>query len=406
LLAEALAVKSVVQHLLARREDRDGIERAIALQDPSRHTPLPMRPRFVDAYLRLWSGELDEASEAFQSVWRDAVEHGEEGVLPLFAFWGGAVQAECWRGAIDAAASYADAASEAAARDGGDVVSALALSAQSCVHAYRGEIAAARREGREAVSLFTRAGWDMACVFPSGVLAFVELSSGNPAAAVEVFDTLARSLSEAGVREPTATPFVPDAVEALASVGQNERAMDLLEPFELSARSLGRPWATAAGLRCRALLLAGEGLLDDAARAIEEAVIEHKRAPQMPVELGRTLLVQGQLLRRRKEKRAANAVLEEAVATFESVGASAWVQRARAELTRVGLRPRAPGALTPVEMQVAVLASRGLTVKEVAAQLFLSPKTAEGILGRVYRKLGVRTRAALATTMRGSDPPG
>ena len=115
----------------------------------------------------------------------------------------------------------------------------------------------------------------------------------------------------------------------------------------------------------------------------------------MPFERGRTLLAKGRLHRRRKEKRLADETLREALACFESLGAPDWVAKTRAELGRVGRRPHAPDTLTETERRVAELAATGLTSREIAERAFLAPKTVGNVLGRVYEKLGIHSRAEL-----------
>ena len=118
----------------------------------------------------------------------------------------------------------------------------------------------------------------------------------------------------------------------------------------------------------------------------------------MPAEHGRTLLVKGRLQRRLKQRGAAAETLREAIAIFERIGAPIWAEQARRELERVGLR-RAPDELTASEQRVAELAATGLTNREVARAAFMSPKTVEANLSRVYRKLGIRSRAELGARM-------
>jgi DNA-binding CsgD family transcriptional regulator len=87
---------------------------------------------------------------------------------------------------------------------------------------------------------------------------------------------------------------------------------------------------------------------------------------------------------------------ERALEIFERLGAPLWAEKARAELKRVGLRPSAPNDLTPTEERVADLVAAGRTNKEVAEALFMSVKTVDSNLTRIYRKLGVRSRTELA----------
>lgn len=121
----------------------------------------------------------------------------------------------------------------------------------------------------------------------------------------------------------------------------------------------------------------------------------------MPFERGRTLLVKRRIERRAKRKAAARASLEWALAIFEELPAPLWAALTRDELRRLGLRPAARDELTETERRVAELAASGLTNREVAAQLHMSPKTVEANLARVYRKLGIRSRAELGARLPG-----
>ena len=119
----------------------------------------------------------------------------------------------------------------------------------------------------------------------------------------------------------------------------------------------------------------------------------------MPFERGRTLLAKGRLHRRRKEKRLADETLREALACFDELGAPDWSAKAREELGRVGRRPHAPEGLTDTERRVAELAATGLSNREVAERAFLAPKTVGNVLGRVYEKLGIHSRAELGALL-------
>jgi DNA-binding CsgD family transcriptional regulator len=124
----------------------------------------------------------------------------------------------------------------------------------------------------------------------------------------------------------------------------------------------------------------------------------------MPFELGRTRLLLGQLLRRRNERRAAREELDSARSIFTELGTRVWAARAADELKRIPIRRKASEGLTPTELQVARLAAAGRTNREVAQALFLSPKTVEANLSRIYRKLGIRSRAELGARMAGPGP--
>ena len=157
-----------------------------------------------------------------------------------------------------------------------------------------------------------------------------------------------------------------------------------------------RLWITVALPRTGALVLAAEGDVTGALAALDELDVE--AASKLPFDLGRALLVRGRLQRRAKQKRAAADTLREALAIFEHLGAPAWEAQARADLDRVGLR-RSPDELTATERRVAELAATGLTNREVAQRAFMSPKTVQANLTRIYRKLGISSRAELGARM-------
>jgi DNA-binding CsgD family transcriptional regulator len=148
---------------------------------------------------------------------------------------------------------------------------------------------------------------------------------------------------------------------------------------------------------------AHDGDVAGALTVIEEA--DRAAGSPAPFEGAWTLLAKGRMLRRDRQKRAAADVLEQAIMRFEQLGARPWVDTARHELKRVGLRPPAPLDLTESERRVAQLVAGGLTNREVAAALFMSPKTVEATLGRAYRKLGIHSRAELGARFAGAGDP-
>ena len=202
-----------------------------------------------------------------------------------------------------------------------------------------------------------------------------------------------------GFEEPAFATFLPDAAEALMALGRLDQAQPIVELLEASGEEPGHGWAEAMGARCRGLLLAARGDLEAAAAAYARALAAHDLLPGLRYDRARSLLAEGQLRRRRRERRQARASLEQAVRLFDEVGADQWAVYGRAELERVGLRPGPAEQLTPTEERVAVLAASGLTNREVAAALFVSAKTVEANLARAYRKLGIRSRAELGRLM-------
>jgi DNA-binding CsgD family transcriptional regulator len=231
--------------------------------------------------------------------------------------------------------------------------------------------------------------------WPATLAGFVEVSSGDYQAALSALEPLlpmVELVPEAS--EIISSSFVPEAVEAMIGLGRLDDAEPLVEALERNGRRLDRAWTLAVGMRCRAMLQAARGDVTAAITSVELALAEHQRLP-MPFERARTQLLSGQLQRRQRRRDAASAALREARDTFEQLGATGWAERAKTELARgVSVRGRASG-LTATEERVAELAVSGMTNRDIAAAIFVSPKTVEVNLSRIYRKLSIRSRAEL-----------
>ena len=240
-----------------------------------------------------------------------------------------------------------------------------------------------------------RLGASEPLLWTAEALGVLELSLGNAGAAWAAMTAFAAHVEAGGVGP---VGFVPEALEALIALGELDRADALLERFERRGRELDRAWVAATAARCRGLLAAARGDLDGAQASLERALVEHERL-ELEFSLARTLLAQGHVRRRRREKRLARDALERSLALFEQMGARLWAERARAELTRVASRA-APGELTPAERRVVELAAGGRSNKEIASELFVSVHTVEAHLSHAYAKLGVRKRSQLAGRLR------
>jgi len=237
------------------------------------------------------------------------------------------------------------------------------------------------------------------------VLGFIELSAERHGPAHALLGPAVDLLWPRWNREFGDSHFVPDEIEAVIGLGDMDRARDLVAWMDEVGRRTGRAWTLATGGRCRALLLAAGGDLEAASHELGRALAEHERVP-MPLELGRTLLVDGMVQRRRRHRAAAQAALRRATELFERLGAAAWAERSRQELARIGDRSGPQHDLTPVEARVARLVAEGGTNREIADRLFVSPKTVEATLTHVYRKLDIRTRAELAAAISRPSPDG
>ena len=175
--------------------------------------------------------------------------------------------------------------------------------------------------------------------------------------------------------------------------GDHAGAESVVERLAARHSALPRSWTAVALERGRGLLLASSGDLAGAVETLDRTPLEDLR--RLPFEHGWTLLARGRILRRMREKTEAARTLRDARDLFALLESRPWVERAEHELNRVGLRRRSPDQLTTTELEVARLAARGLSNREMAQAAFVSPKTIEANLARIYRKLEIRSRAEL-----------
>jgi ATP/maltotriose-dependent transcriptional regulator MalT len=373
--------------------DEPSLRRALVLEDHDAAIPLAFRPSVQNALLLAWTGELERAHEAMLAIRRRCIERGEENELVFVAFHSGLL--EIWRGNFTDATLVADDAMERALQLNGDLPLFVALTIRAALAAYAGRVDEARADATNAVAAGQRSHSETLAEWPVTVLSFLDVSLGNYQAALTTLEPLLSKLDAApNGTEIIAASFVPDAVEAMIHLGRLADAEPLIERLERNGRRLDRPWMLAVGARCRAMLLAASGDIAAANLAVERAMHEHDRLP-MPFERARTQLLLGQLQRRQRHRDAATVPLHEALQTFERLGTPLWADRVRVELVRgVSGRRRSEG-LTPSEQRVAELAASGMSNKDIAAELFISPKTVEVNLSRSYRKLNIRSRMEL-----------
>jgi DNA-binding CsgD family transcriptional regulator len=189
---------------------------------------------------------------------------------------------------------------------------------------------------------------------------------------------------------------LPELVEAAARSGNTEIARNALERLAATTQPAGSDFGLGIEARSRALLSEGE-----AAERLYREAIERLGRTQLRPELARAHLVYGEWLRRERRRADARTQLRTAHEQFTSIGMEAFAERARVELQATGERARKRTAdmldqLTSQEAQIAGLAADGHTNREIGAQLFISPSTVEYHLGKVFRKLHVKSRTELA----------
>jgi DNA-binding CsgD family transcriptional regulator/tetratricopeptide (TPR) repeat protein len=277
---------------------------------------------------------------------------------------------------------------------GAEFPTMLSLVLQAWLAVYDGAEDDARLAVADAIDASKRNGTAWHEDWALTALGLLEVSLGNYAAAMDSLQPLL-SRHVPNSTEISSASFLPDAVEALTALDRADEAEPLVDALERNGRRLNRAWMLAVGARCRAMVLAAGGDVEAAVLSARQALTEHDRL-SMPFERARTQLLLGQLTRRAGSE--STAVLRDALAVFERLGTELWANRALAELA--GRRTTAPApqkdALTVAELQVAELAASGMTNRDVAAKLFISSKTVEAALARVYRKLDIGSRAELA----------
>jgi DNA-binding CsgD family transcriptional regulator len=397
LISQALGMSVMVYVLLGDGINDSKLRRALELEDRQTALTVMFRPTVHKAMVSAWTGQHDAAHRQFVSIRQSCIERGEEGELVFISFH--SVLNEIWRGDFAAAALIAEDTVERAQQLEGPLQLSAALTARALVSAYAGRADDVRRDCREALGPISRSGSHLLENWTVAALGFLEVSLGNYEAAASLFEPLLARVSAA----PKATEiffagFVPDAAEALIQLRRLPEAEWLIDTFEANGRRLDRPWMLAIAYRCRAMMLAVRGDIGDAAAAAQQAMAEHDRLP-MPFEHARTRLVLGQLNRRQRQRSAASTELQHALTTFEALNTPLWADRVRAELARTNVARTSGEQLTPSEERVAQLTASGMTCRQVAAALYISPKTVEVNLTRVYRKLGIHSRAELGRVM-------
>lgn len=240
----------------------------------------------------------------------------------------------------------------------------------------------------------------------SWALAVLDLGRGRPEAAADRLDAMSRAAPGEGHRMVSLFAAA-DLVEAASRAGRADAAAAGLTGLRIWADHVDSAWARALVARCTGILASPE----DAESHFEEALTLHS-AGGRPFDTARTALLYGEHLRRRRRRARARTHLRSAHETFARLGAAPWADKARAELEATGETARkrdvhAADTLTPQELQIARFVSQGATNRAIASRLFLSPRTVDYHLHKVFTKLGLGSRAELTRMMiedGGQDP--
>ena len=339
---------------------------------------------FSLAHILVWSSYLDRARALLESLYREWSESDER--MAAYALWYLAL-VELRSGHLSLAGDYAERARDLTGQYArAEAEAPTNLFPLALVAAHRGDLELAR-EFAERICRLAELHATKLCA-PAAMLGVVDLWSGDSEAAVADF-AAAERIAAAGAGDgfdPSMCWWRADQVEALLELGLVDDAVSRLDSWEAAGRRHRREWVLAHATRCRGLVAAARGDIDDALSMLAEAATRHEAVGD-PFGQARALLALGMVRRRARQKRTAREAIEAARAGFELMGAVRWAERAREELGQIGGRTRIEG-LTPAERRVADLVAKGRTNAEVASALFLAERTVASHLTRVYSQTG------------------
>ncbi|HYN65579.1 MAG TPA: helix-turn-helix transcriptional regulator, partial [Ornithinibacter sp.] len=293
-----------------------------------------------------------------------------------------------------ARSAYAES-TELAAELGQVTERAMSLAGLAWLESRTGAAADCAAHAAEALALATPRSNVIAQLWSGFALGESALASGAVEEAAVRLGDLDALLGRIGFVDVDVHPG-PELAECLVLLGRHDEAADVVDDYARRARHKGRPWALARAARAQGLLVE-PGRIDE---VFTEAARQHALTTD-PFETARSRLLHGQRLRRSRRRADAREPLRDALEAFERLGAAPWADRAAEELDATGASvvrrgARALDALSPRERQIVGLVTAGLTTREAALRLFLSPKTVEYHLRNVYARLGIGSRGELA----------
>jgi DNA-binding CsgD family transcriptional regulator len=344
-------------------------------------------------YGELWAGNYEEGGRLLADLVARIREQGALSALPHALF--GLSFAEFVLGHWRAAYALSIESRTLADEVGQQLISPLSGSVAALIAGAQGRIGEARDQLARASAVIDR-GFESMITMSTWARGQIELAAGNYDDVIAALEPAGRFNLERGLEEPAVAPWAQELAEAYVRVGRVREAEATLEVLERQAERTDRALAHAGAERCWGLLAGDE----DVEAHFRRALAWHERVP-CPFERARTELCFGERLRRARRRSDAREPLRRALAGFEALAATPWIERTVGELRATGERarrrtPDTADRLTPQELQVALTVAGGASNRQAAAALFVTPKTIEFHLSRVYRKLGVHTRTELA----------
>jgi DNA-binding CsgD family transcriptional regulator len=378
------------------------IERAVkmerALPD---FLPFAESPSFLHGVVLLALDRFDEARRQLEESYDRGVALGDSW-RHVHSGW--LAELELRAGHWERAGAHARASDNLARQLGIKDAEAWGAWSRALVEAHLGNADAAIDAGERASRLARAIGFHYSLARSEVALGFLHLSAGREATALDHLLPLLADREDVSLHQSIVARTLSNAVEALVVSGELDDAEAMTRRLDEHARLMPVPSSIAAAARCRALVLARAGDLQGARASIEDALATHARLHE-PFEVARTHLARGSIERRGKQKAAARAALGQAEAIFADLGAELWLKKVQRELARTGLTRSLDRELTPTELRVAELAATGAQNKQIARELFVSVKTVEANLSRVYAKLGVRSRVELPARLCNLEQP-
>ncbi len=409
LAACALLMLAEFELLLGRPYDAEGAERGRAMLRGS-SSPRGARS-FIDAQRiareRSWllhaaTDDLETARAELVATRRADEDDGIDRPAPIAYL--DLAELSCQLGDAMAARSYAELSEQFAAQTGNlPYAAAGAALAGALVAEHVGDLERAAVLARRARDAAAELGDGPMLDRVAVVEARLGLARQRARRAAEVLLEVEANVEASGIRHPGVHRFRGELVEALVLAGRLEEARGRAASFSAAVDASPTAWGRTVAARSRGLVAAASGDLESALVELTEAEAEQAALP-MPVERGRTLVHLGRVHRRRRKKRSALDAFDAASRAFDSAGAAGWARIARAEGERAGSRIAGVDELTTTEREVARLAAGGLTNRQVADAMVISPKTVDGALTRVYAKLDIHSRAELGAWIARENP--
>jgi ATP/maltotriose-dependent transcriptional regulator MalT len=299
-----------------------------------------------------------------------------------------------WRVAIPAL----DEAARMATETGETAWAAGAWAMQAIIAAMRGQLEVAATLSVEAEASATSTGATHMLAYVHVARSLAALGEGRPDVAYQELLHIYDADHPAHHRVPSCW-YVGDLAEAAMHSGHLDQARVLIQQLEPSVAGSRSPWIRAAFSYARAQLADDAHFEQQAREALSQGQVG-----RWPFQRARLQLSYGTWLRRQRRVADARLPLRSARDAFDAIGTPAWAERARQELraageTSQGRKPEIWDQLSPQELQIASMAAEGLSNREIAQRLYLSPRTVGSHLYRVFPKLGITSRTQLSSTL-------